>query len=1054
MNLSKYLIIIGLTILVGQGAFAQPICGFDLVHNRKMKTDPVYRQNVQKGEESIRQYIQEHPKLEQPIRSITSLANSTPKSQSVPTILGPPLYTIPVVVHVIHTGGAIGTIYNPTDAQILGAIAYLNSVYNGTWPGTGGAGDLQIQFALAQRDPNCNPTNGINRVDGSGVAGYTSGGVQASQTIVGTADVNVKNLIRWDPTQYYNIWIVDKIDGADGTGSGSFIAGFAYFPGSSASEDGIIMLATQMIAGQKTLPHEIGHAFNLYHPFQSTDPTNMTCAANTSCSTQGDQVCDTDPCTEPINFVCRSGTNPCTGNPYNDSTESNYMNYTFCYSLFTAGQKARMLAAAAGPFRLSLSTSLGATAPSAGSTQCTPKIDFELTGDQQTETASASSGCRTYKDYFYNMVVGNSPSAIATATISQSSGSAVPGLDYDLTTNGSFTTPSSVITFPVGSTTSRPFTIRVYDDASVNGTRTAMLGFTVNNNGGNVLAGDGRPNFTMIINDNDVPPTAGGANGTVAIGTSIGNTNIAPFDATQASERTQFQYKASELTAAGIPAGSITGISLQIGKLSTRAYTNVEINMGTTTSSYLVNGSVTQGTGMTTVKSLASYNTANGWNNFTFDTPFTWDGTSNLVVEVCYDNGTTAPADAADNIAAYSDGGTGSQGNFMWQDGINCSTPFSSITYFGNGTKPIIKINYGIPATVVQTTLNSSGTQYLGPNADVYFYDQVNGQLMARIQNLSSFDYGCTQVVIDRQGSSATQFWNTNTANYLMDKTFHVLPTNNNASGSYNITLYYTQAEINGWTTATAQSLGNIQLVKVTGQIAGVTPGAPTGGGTMVTGSPTISSLGANTGLTYNFTTGFSGFGAGVPGISPLPITLLNFDGHLQNNTAHLDWSTSQEEGSKLFGIERSYDGKTFVNIGNVPAAGNSSTERSYIFTDPAIAQDNNYYRLRQVDLDDHFTYSRILLLNDHDSPPAAAFTLLSNPFTDQLDILFGPVPVGPVNARLLDITGAELIRQSSIQGGLSHMRIDLSNTHLSPGVYLLELNFNGTIYTRKVLKK
>ena len=63
------------------------------------------------------------------------------------------------------------------------------------------------------------------------------------------------------------------------------------------------------------------------------------------------------------------------------------------------------------------------------------------------------------------------------------------------------------LNFPPGSTASQPFTIRVYDDASVNGTRNVTLGFTVNAGGGNAVAGDGRTAFNMIINDNDVAPS-------------------------------------------------------------------------------------------------------------------------------------------------------------------------------------------------------------------------------------------------------------------------------------------------------------------------------------------------------------------------------------------------------------------------------------------------------------------------------------------------------------------------------------------------------------------
>ncbi len=253
----------------------------------------------------------------------------------------------------MHTGGPVGSIYNPSEGQILGAIDYLNQVYKGTYPGTSGIGDIEIQFALAVRDPNCNSTNGIDRIDGSGVQHYADNGVNA-QAAIGTDEINIKNLSRWNPLDYYNIWVVNKIDGLDGT-AGSFVGGFAWFPGAPFELDGTMLLATQMQAGRKTLPHELGHAFGLFHPFQGGDET--TCPSNISCTSDGDRVCDTDPITQPSTFACRTGVNSCTGTNYNNNTEYNYMNYTNCYNLFTAGQKSRMLAAGASIYRIALSNS-------------------------------------------------------------------------------------------------------------------------------------------------------------------------------------------------------------------------------------------------------------------------------------------------------------------------------------------------------------------------------------------------------------------------------------------------------------------------------------------------------------------------------------------------------------------------------------------------------------------------------------------------------------------------------------------------------------------------
>jgi len=1030
-------------ILVVQTTFSQPICGFDSRHSKMMK-DPAYRKSIEGSEANIRRYIDAHRKqLEMRVDGAMAA-----------------LYTIPVVVHVMHTGGAIGSIYNPTDAQITGAIDYLNQVYNGSYPGTQGVGDLQVQFVLAQRDPNCNPTNGINRINAAGISGYVSGGVN-SGTALGTDELNVKNLVRWPTTDYYNIWVVNKIDANDGT-SGSFVAGFAYFPSAAPSAplyDGTIMLATQMKTGEKTLPHEIGHAFFLYHPFESPD-NGTTCPPYSSTNptiaqTTGDKVTDTDPITLPPGFLCRSTsiTNNCTidpgnpsGNVYSINTESNYMSYTNCYTVFTAGQKARMLATAASSDRLSLSTSLGGIPTTSPGNPCPPKINFELSNDQETEITVASSGCRSYKDYTYNMVIGNDPTMPATATLTVGGGSATEGVDFDITTNGSFAAPSKTLSFPAGSHGVQSFSIRVYDDAIVDPVETCMLGFTVNSGGGTAVKGDGRINFTLTISDNDIAPYGLVAT-TKSIGSNLGLLQ-SPFAGASAKQKTEIVYKVSELTAAGISAGNIIGLSMNLEKNNGTSfvYQGLTIKMGHTALNAL---SPVNDASFTTVYS-ADYTTVDGWNSFNFTTPFVWNGTSNVVVVICYDNGATTGVN--DNCQVYTDGIAGS--NYVWQNTINCTGSFSSWSLYNNGYKPIIQFVYADPGTQVQTTLNTSRQEYLGPNADVYFYDQATNKLMARISNSSSFNYGCTQVLIDRNitsaGANAVAFLNSPAANYLLSKTFKVIPTTNNPSGSYQISLYYTQPEINAWQTATGQNVSNIQMVKVATQIADVTPATPSGGGAITIKTPSVTTLGINTVLTASFTNGFSGFGAGVTGNAALPVHLLDFKGSLRSGAEVLDWSTSSEINSQYFDVERSYDGIIFSKVGTVNAAGNSNITQYYSFTDPVV-QEHNYYRLKQVDRDGKFEYSKVILIENNNT---GNVRIINNPFADVLDIEFGKLQSGKTDIRLLDVTGKEIYHTVNDLSGQSRLRVNLAGRNISAGIYLLQVITNQGQFTQRVIKR
>jgi hypothetical protein len=322
---------------------AQAVCGFDNIHQTMAAQNPAYAQMVQQNTANWSQFIQSQP---------NGLVLSTPMGAA---------YEIPVVVHIMHTGGAVGTIYNPTDAQITGMIDYLNKAYAAQWTGypdsSSGGTYVPIRFKLAQRDPNCNATTGILRYNLGSNTQYVNNGVNSNinGNIGGLDDTTLKNFERWPPQDYYNIWIVDKIDGANGT-SGTFTAGFAYFAGAGPKYDGTIMLATQAIAGQITLPHEIGHAMGLYHVFEG-DAGGSTCPPTTSCASTGDQVCDTEPMKRST-FNCPTGTNACTGLAW-QNTQHNFMDYSNCQDRFTPGQRTKMIFNLQF-YRASLLTSLGA----------------------------------------------------------------------------------------------------------------------------------------------------------------------------------------------------------------------------------------------------------------------------------------------------------------------------------------------------------------------------------------------------------------------------------------------------------------------------------------------------------------------------------------------------------------------------------------------------------------------------------------------------------------------------------------------------------------------
>jgi trimeric autotransporter adhesin len=452
-----------------------------------------------------------------------------------------------------------------------------------------------------------------------------------------------------------------------------------------------------------------------------------------------------------------------------------------------------------------------------------------------------------------------------------------------------------------------------------------------------------------------------------------------------------------------------------------------------------------------------NYSTVVGDNTLNFGTgggsasTFTWDGTSNIVIQFCFDNSATSADPAEDQMeATVSAFGAGNfatcLSNYSSGATAGCSLGASNIT----SVRVTARFSVAQAGNPVATTAVSSLSQYLGPNADVYFYDN-SGRTMARIQNLTSFDYGCTQISIDRTGSTSSQFWNNNTSNYLSSKSFRVIPTNNTTSGHYVIYLYYTQAEINGWQTATGQSIASARVVKVSNgnYIPDVTPSTP-----HLADVSTVAASNGAFGTDYIISgdfssTGFSGFGVGLPGsATTLPVRWLSFEGAKDKETALLTWKTADEYNNDHFEIETSKNGADFYRIGIVKGNNNSSTEQYYQFTDSFPATGINHYRLVQVDIDGRKSYSKTISLSFDQL--VNMVQLYPNPGKENLFINF----TQPLNTAVLQILSLDgkLIKQ--MQRGYMYRNELLHIGDLPGGTYLLKINTGTNTYKVKFVKQ
>lgn len=352
--------------------------------------------------------------------------------------------------------------------------------------------------------------------------------------------------------------------------------------------------------------------------------------------------------------------------------------------------------------------------------------------------------------------------------------------------------------------------------------------------------------------------------------------------------------------------------------------------------------------------------------------------------------------------------------------------------------------------STIASTGNSSATAYQ-LSSGITFYASDCNTLLLSVEGSGNHPV---------EGNTRARIWITPTEGFV-GRRYEISPENEADQATGRITLYFTQADFNAYNQPGRPGLPadptdetgikNLRIQKRSGSSSDNTGDPSSYPGTVTMIDPVDSDIVWNASqsrweVTFDVT-GFSGFFAYAVDNSALPVLLADFNAEVLEENVQLSWQTTEELNASHFDIERSDNGTSWTTIGQLKADGNRTTLQEYQYLDRSPLSGINYYRLKTVDLDDSFAYSRMVSAR------------LAEP-TETVVVYPTIVESGRVTVRvsgdghrttkMMDLNGREMVLRVLDHSG---ERTVFDVRHLIPGVYLVVVHGHQLTVKRFVIK-